>query len=224
MECLHTYSLIHDDLPALDDDDLRRGKPTCHKAHGEDTAILAGDALLTYAFELVARNALVPGVGPARALEAATILARAAGPEGMVAGQVMDLESEGRRVGLSVLRSIHARKTGELLTACLLMGASLAGVGMARRQALAAFGRHVGLAFQIADDILNVTGDEKKIGKRVGSDAKLDKATYPSLLGLKRSRAYAGRELRLALKALKPLGPKARPLAALAKYVVERDS
>jgi geranylgeranyl pyrophosphate synthase len=223
VELIHSYSLVHDDLPAMDDDDLRRGRPTCHKAFDEATAILAGDALLTLAFELVARNAEAAGVDPKRALEASLILARAAGGEGMVGGQMADIEAEGRSIALAGLKAIHAGKTGALITAALEAGAVLAGAAPARRRALASYGRHLGLAFQVADDILNVEGDEAKLGKRVGSDAEAHKATYPSLLGLQKAKKIAQNELAAALAALAPFGQAGRALRGLARYVVERD-
>jgi geranylgeranyl diphosphate synthase type II len=222
-EALHTYSLIHDDLPAMDDDDLRRGRPTCHKAFDEATAILAGDALLTLSFELVARNADVAGVDPKRALEASRILAQAAGGEGMVGGQMADIEAEGRSVALAGLKAIHAGKTGALITAALEAGAVLAGAPPARRRALVSYGKHLGLAFQVADDILNVEGDPAKLGKRVGSDVEAHKATYPSLLGLQKAKKITQNELAAALAALAPFGPKGQALRGLARYVVERD-
>jgi geranylgeranyl diphosphate synthase type II len=223
LEALHTYSLIHDDLPAMDDDDLRRGLPTCHKAFDEATAILAGDGLLTLAFELLASNAKAPGVGPARALEALGLLAKAAGGQGMVGGQMADLLGEGRRLDLAQLKAIHAGKTGALITVSLEIGAVLAGAKPAQRKALAGFGRHIGLAFQVADDILNVEGDAAKLGKATGSDADRGKSTYPGLLGLQKARKIAHDELAAGLKALRPLGSAGEPLAALARFVVERD-
>lgn len=222
-EALHTYSLIHDDLPAMDDDDLRRGRPTAHKAFDEATAILAGDALLTLAFELVARNAAVAGVKALDAVEASRILAHAAGGEGMVGGQMADIEAEGRRTGLAGLKAIHAGKTGALITAALECGAVLAGAPAPRRRALAAYGRHLGLAFQVADDILNVEGDPAKLGKGVGSDAEAGKATYPALLGLQNAKKIAHNELALALAALKLFGAAGEALRCLAAFVVERD-
>jgi geranylgeranyl diphosphate synthase type II len=222
-ECLHTYSLIHDDLPAMDDDDLRRGRPTCHKAFDEATAILAGDALLTLAFELVADNAAVKGVEPQAVVEASLILARAAGGQGMVGGQMADLLGEGKRLSLAGLKAIHAGKTGALITGALEAGAALAGAKPAQRAALAAYGAHIGLAFQVADDILNVEGDAKKLGKATGSDAEHGKSTYPGLLGLQKAKKIAQDELAAALKALRPLGAKGEPLAALARFVIERD-
>jgi geranylgeranyl diphosphate synthase type II len=215
-ECLHTYSLIHDDLPAMDDDDLRRGKPTSHKAFDEATAILAGDALLTLAFELMASSR-------GKASEALRVFAQASGSRGMVGGQMADIQAEGRRVGPAQLKAIHAGKTGALIRAAVECGAILAGAPQARRQALAAFGSHIGLAFQVADDILNVTGDAAKLGKKTGSDAGRGKATYPSLFGLEKSRKMAAAELAGALDCLRPFGKKAEPLAALARFVVERD-
>jgi geranylgeranyl diphosphate synthase type II len=219
LECVHTYSLIHDDLPALDDDDLRRGRPTCHKVFGEAMAILAGDGLLTLAFELVGGLR----VAPARKAEASVLLARAAGCSGMVAGQVLDLQAEGRRLSAAGLKAVHAGKTGALLTAALECGAVLAGAAAGRRQALRACGKCLGLAFQITDDILNVVGDPRKLGKRTGSDAARSKATYPALFGLDRSRQMAGQELEAALVWLKPFGRRASPLKALARTLVERD-
>jgi geranylgeranyl diphosphate synthase type II len=222
-EALHTYSLIHDDLPAMDDDDLRRGRPTCHKAFDEATAILAGDGLLTLAFELVASNAEVRGVSAAAALEASKILAKAAGGQGMVGGQMADLLGEGKKLTLSQLKAIHAGKTGALITGALEAGAALAGASRPQRRALAAYGRHIGLAFQVADDILNVVGDQAKLGKATGSDADLKKATYPGLLGLQKARKVAQNELEAGLVALKPFGPRGEPLRQLARFVVERD-
>jgi geranylgeranyl diphosphate synthase type II len=222
-ECLHTYSLIHDDLPALDNDDLRRGKPTCHKAFGEATAILAGDALLTLAFELMAVQAGTTPVKPRDGMEASLLLARAAGWQGMVAGQMVDIDSEGRKVDAAALAYIHANKTGALLAASLECGAVLAGARSLQRRALRAYGRHAGLAFQIADDLLNVTGDARKLGKAVGSDAALQKATYPAVHGILAAKKHMDRELKAALEALKPFGNKAEPLAALARFIVERD-
>jgi geranylgeranyl diphosphate synthase type II len=224
LECLHTYSLIHDDLPAMDDDDLRRGRPTCHKAFDEATAILAGDGLLTLAFELLARNARVRGVPPGAVGEAVRVLAVAAGAAGMVGGQLADIQAEGRRVTLAGLKAIHAGKTGALIRAAAEVGGLLAGGRPFQRRALRAYGRHIGLAFQVADDILNVVGEPEKLGKATGSDAKRGKATYPALLGLQKARLFAQNELQAALRALKPLGRRGEPLAALARFVVERDS
>jgi geranylgeranyl diphosphate synthase type II len=223
MEALHTYSLIHDDLPAMDDDDLRRGRPTCHRAFDEATAILAGDGLLTLAFELLASNAKASGVGAARALEAVALLAVAAGGQGMVGGQMADLLGEGHPLSLAQLKAVHAGKTGALITVSLEIGAVLAGARPSQRRALVDYGRHIGLAFQVADDILNVEGDPAKLGKATGSDADRDKSTYPGLLGLQKAKGIAHDELAAGLKALRPLGKAGEPLAALARFVVERD-
>ena len=222
-EVLHTYSLVHDDLPAMDDDDLRRGRPTLHKAYDEATAILAGDALLTLAFELTARNAQVAKVGPAAAVEATRILAGASGAQGMVGGQQADLMGEGRKVSLAGLKAIHAGKTGALITAACEAGAVLAHAPVSKRRALRDYGRHIGLAFQVADDILNVVGEKAKMGKAVGSDKALGKATYPALVGLVRARQIAQNEWDQAEKALRPLGASGEPLRQLARFVIERD-
>ncbi len=222
-ECLHTYSLIHDDLPAMDDDDIRRGRPTSHKAFDEATAILAGDALLTLAFELVAANGKLARVGPTRAADAVAVLAKAAGAQGMVGGQMHDILAEGKRINAKQLKVIHAGKTGALIRGALEAGAALAGAKPAQRQALLAFGRHIGLAFQICDDILNVVGDARKLGKKTGSDQARKKATYPSLFGLEKARTLAKSEWKAAQKRLKIMGAKAEPLAALARFVIERD-
>ena len=219
LEMVHTYSLVHDDLPAMDDDDLRRGRPTVHKAFDEATAVLAGDALLTLAFEVIAGSSLPSERRALLCLE----LARGAGWAGMVGGQAMDLEAEGRRVGLRHLMAIHRRKTGALLLASVRMGGIAAGASRAQMDALTAYGRAVGLAFQIQDDILDVTGNEKAMGKRLRKDAGAGKATYPGLMGLERSRRRARALVDEALEALRPLGWKAGPLAALARYIVDRE-
>jgi len=221
LECIHAFSLIHDDLPCMDDDDTRRGRPTNHKVFGEAMALLAGDALLALAFELVASNA--SAVAPDRLVSAVAMIARASGTWGMVGGQVMDIEAEGRPISGEWLQQIHARKTGALLTASSVVGALLAGGAEEQLERLREYGAHVGLAFQIADDILDVVGDEEKIGKPVGSDQKQDKATYPKLYGLERSLAMARTESTAAIAAVEPLGPSAEPLRAIAHYIVERD-
>jgi geranylgeranyl diphosphate synthase type II len=225
LELVHTYSLIHDDLPAMDDDDLRRGRATCHKAFDEATAILAGDSLLTLAFELIARE-VEPG--PA-ALQCVRILAEAAGPTGMVGGQMADLLAEQRAAdeggagSLDELEAIHRRKTGALLRAPLQMGAAIAGATAAHREALDRYGRAVGLAFQIVDDLLDVQGDEAKLGKRVGKDHGLGKWTYPRFLGVDGSRRRARQLADEAVAALAPLGPRGARLRELAPALLERD-
>lgn len=220
LEMVHTYSLIHDDLPSMDDDDLRRGRPTCHKAFDEATAVLAGDALLTLAFEVVAKH-----VRPAEAASACVLaLAEGAGPRGMVGGQMADLQAEGRPdATLEALEAIHRRKTGALLRASLKMGGIVAGADEGVIRALDAYGHAVGLAFQIVDDLLDVQGDEAKLGKRVNKDHGLGKWTYPGLLGLEGSRRHARALADEAIAALAPLGPRGERLRALALDLLERD-
>jgi len=220
LEVLHTYTLVHDDLPAMDDDDLRRGRPTCHKAFDEATAILAGDALLTLAFEVIARE-----TRPAEAAVACVReLAEGSGPIGMAGGQMADLEAEGRDdATLEALEAIHRRKTGALLRAALRMGGHSAGAGPLELAALDAYGRGVGLAFQIVDDLLDVQGDEQKLGKRVGKDSGLGKWTYPALLGIDGSRRKARQAADEAVAALGPLGTRGARLRALALDLLERD-
>lgn len=219
-ELIHTYSLIHDDLPAMDDDDLRRGKPSNHKMFGEARAILAGDGLLTEAFSCMF-EAAVPAE---RVVAAAKLLAQAAGAGGMVGGQDLDMEYTGASgVSLEQLAGMHAMKTGALIRAACECGAVLAGADEELRRRARDFGSHVGAAFQIVDDILDVVGDEKEIGKPVGSDAEQGKHTYPSLVGLERSRCMAEERVALALDALTPFrGPCADFLRRLARYIVER--
>src|SRR5690606_20455957 len=217
LECVHTYSLVHDDLPAMDDDDLRRGRPTCHVLFGEATAILAGDALLTEAFALLA-----DGDEPERA-RLVGILARAAGAAGMVGGQQLDLLMAGRP-DLAEVEEVHRRKTGALLRASLEGGAVAAGAAAERVAALCAYGEALGLAFQIADDILDVVGDPAKMGKRTGGDQAKGKPTYPALVGLERARQLAREAQMRAIAALEGMGEEADALRALAAYVVERAS
>src|SRR5579871_2178364 len=221
MECIHVFSLIHDDLPCMDNDDYRRGRLTNHKVYGEAMAMLAGDALLTLAFELVAEN--VATVPAERILPTLRLIAEASGTQGMVGGQVVDMESQGQPVTAQTLEYIHAHKTGALLLASVLAGAMLSGAEAVRMDALRAYGRHIGLAFQIADDILDVTGDQNRIGKPVGSDEERDKATYPKLFGLEESRRRAAAEVEAALLALSDFGARADPLRDIARFIVERD-
>jgi geranylgeranyl diphosphate synthase, type II len=225
LELVHTYSLIHDDLPAMDNDDLRRGRATCHKAFDEATAILAGDALLTLAFELIARE-----VEPvSAALECVRVLAEAAGPAGMVGGQMADLQAEQQALdercagSLAGLEAIHRRKTGALLRAPLQMGALIALAPETHRLALDHYGRAVGLAFQIVDDLLDVQGDETKLGKRVGKDTGQGKWTYPRFLGLDGSRRRARQLADEAVAAIAPLGLLGHRLRELALALLERD-
>ena len=228
IECVHTYSLIHDDLPAMDDDDLRRGRPTNHKQFDEATAILAGDGLLTFAFETLARD-----VKPAEVAAACVVdLASAAGKDGMVGGQMADLLGERAAANSSgdadvrtveQLEAIHLRKTGRLLRSSLTMGARIAGADAATIEMLDQYGRCIGLAFQIADDLLDFTGDESKMGKSVHKDAELGKLTYPGLLGLVESRRRAESLIEEACRLIAPLGDRGHRLEALARFVLERD-
>ncbi len=223
LELIHTYSLIHDDLPAMDDDDLRRGKPTCHKAFDEATAILAGDALLTAAFEILATAGCQSENDALKWLEVAYLIARAAGYSGMVQGQMIDLSVEGREITLEELERLHMFKTGALIEASVMAGAVLGGGSSQEVVALGAYGRHIGLAFQMADDILNIEGKPETLGKPVGSDQALQKATGPSMIGLEQAKARAGDLIEHALEELKIFGIRGEPLAALGRYVIERN-
>ena len=222
MEFVHTYSLIHDDLPAMDDDDYRRGQPTSHKVFGEAVAILAGDALLTYAFEVMAGPDLTNRFAPAVLLEATHCLARAAGFSGMVGGQVVDMASEGRKVPLDVLEYIHRHKTAALFGAAVTIGGLLGGGSAPQLAALKCYGQAAGLAFQIADDVLDVEGDSAALGKRIGQDEKHGKATYPALLGMEASRQHAAALLNEALAALSDFDAAAERLRQLARFIVNR--
>jgi geranylgeranyl diphosphate synthase type II len=226
LEMIHTMSLIHDDLPAMDNDDLRRGRPTNHKVYGEANAILAGDALLTRAFEMVALRS--PGVPAERLLAVVGELSLASGAPGLVGGQVVDLESEGREVDLDTLEYIHLHKTGALLRACVLSGALIAGASEPLLAALTTYARGIGLAFQIIDDILDVTASSEVLGKTAGKDLAADKTTYPKLLGLEESRRRADDLVAQAKEALGPWSAgagadRAAPLLALADYITSRD-
>lgn len=219
VECLHTYSLIHDDLPCMDDDDMRRGRPTSHKVFGEAVAVLAGDALQAIAFEAVSRMSPAPGyTGADYVLE----LALAAGSRQLIAGQVMDLEGEGKTLTFDQLRAIHERKTAALLTCCLRLGAMSAGAEAASLEALTRFGHSLGLAFQVIDDILDVTQTSEQLGKTAGKDIAAAKATYPSLLGLDAARAEAARLTAEAHEALASFGAAADPLRAIADHLLAR--
>lgn len=224
LEMIHTYSLIHDDLPAMDDDDFRRGRPTNHKTYGEAAAILAGDALLTDAFRLLADDKANMAVPPATVLRVIELVARFAGSQGMVGGQVVDMESEGKEIDFPTLEYIHTHKTGGLILASVQAGALLGGGDEKQFAALTRFGGAAGLAFQIADDILDVVGDQAKLGKDIGSDQARGKATYPALLGLAEARQRASELVDIAIEALTPLGAQAKTLQELARYIVERNS
>lgn len=219
IEMLHAYSLAHDDLPCMDDDDMRRGRPTSHKVFGEAVAVLAGDALQAIAFEAVSRMSPAPGyTGADYVLE----LALAAGSRQLIAGQVMDLEGEGKTLTFDQLRAIHERKTAALLTCCLRLGAMSAGAEAASLEALTRFGHSLGLAFQVIDDILDVTQTSEQLGKTAGKDIAAAKATYPSLLGLDAARAEAARLTAEAHEALASFGAAADPLRAIADHLLAR--
>ncbi|MBI4246855.1 MAG: polyprenyl synthetase family protein [Candidatus Rokubacteria bacterium] len=223
LELIHTYSLIHDDLPAMDDDDYRRGRLTSHKVFGEAVAILAGDALLTLAFKLAADTAALAR-DPRVLRDVVAELADAAGTFGMVGGQVADIESEGKTISPETLEYIHLHKTAALIRASLRVGALLAGGAPAAVDAIGEAGRDLGLAFQIVDDILDVEGSLEELGKTAGSDERKKKATYPALHGVPASRREAQRLVARVKERLVALGPRAAPLAALADYVLERKN
>lgn len=221
IECIHCYSLVHDDLPAMDNDDLRRGKPTCHKVYGEGMAILAGDALLTEAFSLLTQRPLA--YAPESALSILGHLSQAAGLRGMVQGQAMDILAQGKILSLDSLREMHAAKTGALIAAsvqCAALGTEKA--SKTDLENLQKFGEAIGLAFQIQDDILDVIGSTTDMGKSIGKDQQDDKCTFVSVLGLDGAKATARECHEAALSALKPFGEKAAPLAGLSQYMIER--
>ena len=218
LEMIHTYSLVHDDLPAMDNDKLRRGRPTCHVQFDEATAILAGDALLTLAFEIMADIAADHSMG-ARVMQH---VSRAAGYQGMIEGQMRDLAAEGKTLDLDALKQVHEFKTGALIEAAVVSGALLARVGSAQIDALSEYAGNIGLAFQVTDDILNVEGDPDLMGKAAGTDLKRKKSTYPGLMGLEASKSFARELVNNALQAIAHFDTKAEPLAALANYIIER--
>lgn len=222
IECIHAYSLVHDDLPGMDDDDLRRGKPTNHIVYGVGMATLAGDGLQTQAFENICGYWLKAGK-PEIGLRVAYELALGAGNQGMVVGQAQDLEAEGRHIDEANMKYIHAHKTGALITASVRIGAIIGGADMAQLEALTRYGNHIGLAFQITDDILDVVGDEAVIGKPVGSDEKNSKSTYPALYGLDASKAMAEEQCRLAQECLSGLPGDSEVLHYIAEYIVKRQ-
>ena len=222
LELIHTYSLIHDDLPALDNDDLRRGRPTCHKVYGDAMAILAGDALLTLAFEVLSK---LEGAGAERRIALVRELATASGTVGgMIGGQVNDIEGEGQHPTAALLESIHRAKTGALLRASVRMGAIYAGADAGQLEALTRFGEHIGLAFQIVDDILDVEQSSEALGKTAGKDAAQQKITFPAVYGIERSREMAEQERLAAHRALQPFDERALRLRELADLVVRRSA
>jgi geranylgeranyl diphosphate synthase type II len=222
LEMIHTYSLIHDDLPAMDDDELRRGKPTCHIAFDEATAILAGDALLTLAFEVLSAVHLTDGQHAARWLKVIHIISEAAGYQGMIQGQMLDIASEGRKLSAGELETMHRLKTGALIETSLACGALLGGADQQQKELLGAYGSKIGLAFQVADDILNVEGNPQLMGKAIGTDQLREKTTYPAMLGIEAARDFSKKLVREALQALETFGKQADPLRAIATYIIER--
>ncbi len=221
-ELIHTYTLVHDDLPALDDDDLRRGKPTNHKVFGEAIAILAGDALLTQAFILMTHASLMEKSTEKNVLKAAHEMAQAIGSGGTIGGQVVDLKSEGKPIDAETLEYIHIYKTGFLIQASVRCGAILCDATPERLALLSSYGAHIGLAFQIIDDILDIVGDEKKLGKDIGSDLGKEKATYPALFGIEKSREKAESLIDESLKCLESFDDRAEPMRDIARFFVQR--
>ena len=221
VECIHTYSLIHDDLPSMDNDDFRRGKPTSHKVYGEGVAVLAGDALLTIAFEMAASCRAWPRYSHADVIHE---LAVAAGSQKLIAGQVADLEGEGKKISPAELRYIHDNKTAALIASSIRLGAMSANATPKQLERLTDFGESLGLAFQVIDDILDVTQTTEKLGKSAGKDIAAQKATYPALLGLNKAKKEADRLTARARAALKPFGKSAAPLEAIADFLLKRES
>jgi geranylgeranyl diphosphate synthase type II len=222
LEMIHTYSLIHDDLPAMDNDDYRRGKLTNHKVFGEAMAILAGDALLTEAFYIISKSRESLDVSPDRILEVILIIAKGAGFRGMIGGQAIDLECENLDVDIAVVEYMHVHKTGALITAPLEAGAILGGGSDEQVKSLKRYGHHLGLAFQITDDLLDIEGDAQLMGKQPGSDVAKNKKTYPAVLGIPKTREAARSHVEEALKSLEPFDDKATPLRAIARYLLSR--
>lgn len=223
MEMIHTYSLIHDDLPAMDNDDYRRGKPTNHKVYGEGIAILAGDGLLNLAFETMLEKINNNPDFFNRGISTMHLISRASGINGMIGGQVVDLESEGKKIDLETLDFIHHNKTSALIEASINAGAIIGGATEEQYRNLEIYGKSIGLTFQIIDDILDVIGDEKKLGKRIGSDQDNKKSTYPSIYGIDESKKIASRLIKNGIEALKGFDEKADFLRDLAKYLEDRE-
>ncbi len=219
VEMVHTYSLVHDDLPAMDDDDLRRGRPTCHKAFDEATAILTGDALLTFAFEVLARRIDDPTV----AVQLISELAQAAGPAGMISGQMADLKAENTAGSTEVLEYIHTNKTAKMFRCAALMGALCGGADPRQSEALGCYGLKIGLGFQIADDILDVSASSEQLGKTAGKDVRAAKCTYPAVVGIERARELEHRLAREAVAVLEPFGRRAHVLRQLVTALLNRD-
>ena len=224
LEMIHTYSLIHDDLPAMDDDDLRRGQPTSHKVFGEGLAVLAGDALLTEAFYLLTRTDLMTGVSPRRRLRAIRLVARAAGSLGMIGGQAMDILTEGQKIEGHLLEYIHSHKTGALIAASVAAGAIIGGASEREFKTLRSYGEKLGLAFQVIDDLLDIRGEPRKLGKSTGKDRSRGKATYPAFFGITDSRRQAEVLVEEALLHLRLFPGQANPLREIAKYILKRTN
>jgi geranylgeranyl diphosphate synthase type II len=224
LECIHTYSLIHDDLPAMDDDDLRRGKPTCHVVFGEAEAILAGDGLLSFAFELLSHADAQQTISPVAQLKMINLIAKAIGPVGMVGGQSLDLAAEGQAISFEHLRLIHGYKTGALITASVQAGAIFGQANEEQFAALSRYGVQIGLAFQIVDDLLDVEGTTEDLGKTAGADAQRNKATYPAFFGVAKTKIMAKGAVDEAIAALEIFDAQAEPLRALARYIYERNN
>ena len=222
LEMIHTYSLIHDDLPAMDDDNLRRGKPTCHIAFDEATAILAGDALLTLAFEILSSIELTNKNKVFKWLRVINTIAKASGHNGMIEGQIKDIAAEGKQLGLEDLEEMHVLKTGALIEASIITGAILGNGSFEQIEKLKIYAKNIGLAFQVTDDILNVEGDPVIMGKDIGTDQVREKSTYPSILGLDKSKEFAKNLVNNALQTLEYFDNKSDPLRAIAHYIIER--
>ncbi|CUS36792.1 polyprenyl synthetase family protein [Candidatus Nitrospira nitrificans] len=224
LELIHTYSLIHDDLPSMDNDDFRRGKPTNHKVYGEAMAILAGDALLTMAFDLVSRPDLMKGTDPVRQVRIIQELAFGSGNMGMVGGQVFDIQAENKDIDLPTLQNIHKHKTGMLIRAAVRMGAIAAGANDRQLDDMTGYAEDIGLAFQIADDVLNVTGTREELGKNPNTDAERGKKTYPTFYGVDGAKKLAGDCITRAINRLSSFGPSADPLREIARYITNRKN
>ncbi|PIE56449.1 MAG: farnesyl-diphosphate synthase [Desulfobulbus propionicus] len=224
LECIHAYSLIHDDLPAMDNDDLRRGKPTNHIVYGEAQAILAGDGLLTFAFELLSSPAFADDLPPPTRLRIIHAIARAAGSLGMVGGQSLDIRYENTAISKELLSTLHSAKTGALLTASVVSGGIVGGCSEEQEKAFETFGRSIGLAFQITDDLLDLESTTEVLGKPVGSDLAKNKSTFPSLYGIERSRELAREAIATAHHALRLFDQRAEPLRILADYILDREN
>ncbi|MCC0644634.1 MULTISPECIES: polyprenyl synthetase family protein [unclassified Clostridioides] len=222
IEMIHTYSLIHDDLPALDNDDLRRGRPTNHKVYGEAMGILAGDALLNYAFEVMLAGS-INKENPEKYLKAINEIAKGAGIYGMIGGQVVDVESENKQIEKEKLDYIHMNKTAAMMVGCMRAGATIGGANSEQMEEITKYAKNIGLSFQIVDDILDIVGDEAKLGKKVGSDIENHKSTYPSLLGLDKSKEIAHNLIDEAKKSIEKLSDNVDFLKGLAEYIVDRE-